>query len=85
MKLRYLLPLLYVVASLFFLVFLGGAGHGHGGDLFYYISLPACLIVNHSDTGAAWWLCVLASLIQYATLGYLLERLIFRIGGNHKA
>src|SRR5207244_13647481 len=76
MKFRYLFPVLYIIASMFALIVLGGAGHGHGPEIFYYLSLPACLVVNVSDTGIAWIFCVLVSIMQYALFGYLLDRLL---------
>jgi hypothetical protein len=72
------LPLLYFIASAVLLVGFGRAGHGDGGEIFYYISLPSGAISRVVDESfksgeAAMLSCLLAGLLQYFLLGYLLD------------
>ena len=58
-----------------------GAGHGGGGEGFFYISLPGALISlpvqNLFKSGEiAVLACFLSGVIQYAAIGYLIDRLI---------
>lgn len=88
---RLWLPILYVIAAVFF-VFgpPGGAGHGSGGEVFFYISLPvgliSLLVQNLSNSGEMAVLsCFLGGVIQYVLIGFLIDRLVMspRTGGKH--
>jgi hypothetical protein len=75
---RLILPLLYFIASAVSLVGFGRAGHGDGGEMFYYISLPSGAISLVVDKGfksgeAAMLSCLLAGVLQYFLLVYLLD------------
>jgi len=79
---RLWLPILYVIAAVF-LVFgpPGGAGHWKGGEVFFYISLPAGLISlwvqnSFSSGEMAVLSCFLGGVIQYALIGFLIDRLV---------
>ena len=80
-KVRVWLPILYLIVALYF-VFgpPSGAGHGSGGEAFFYISLPAglisLLVQNLFNSGELALLsCFLGGIIQYATIGYVIDRL----------
>lgn len=82
MRVRLWLPILYVIAAAY-LVFgpPSGAGHGGGGEGFFYISLPAALISlpvqNLFKSGeVAVLACFLSGVIQYAVIGHVIDRLI---------
>ena len=81
MRVRLWLPILYVIAAAY-LVFgpPSGAGHGSGGEAFFYISLPAglisLLVQNLLNSGEMALLsCFIGGIIQYATIGYVIDRL----------
>jgi hypothetical protein len=81
-RVRLWLPILYVIVAAY-LVFgpPSGAGHGSGGEGFFYISLPAglisLLVQNLFNSGEMAVLsCFLGGVIQYAVIGYLIDRLI---------
>ncbi|MGH9822377.1 MAG: hypothetical protein ACREDR_03885 [Blastocatellia bacterium] len=78
MKLRYILPLIYVVVSFVLIIPLGGAGHGWGVEGWYYVSLPVSLVLNLRlfDDPVYLWPVMLVDLVQYFLLGFLLERVI---------
>ena len=71
MRLRFILPMTYVLLSVGMLVAFGNIGHGNGLELFYYISLPSGAISNvveRSLRSGEWALlyCFVAGLIQYS-------------------
>jgi hypothetical protein len=78
---RLWLPILYVIASAFLLFGPpSGAGHGSGGEVFFYISLPAglisLLVQNLFTSGEMAVLsCFLGGVIQYTVMGYVIDRL----------
>jgi len=81
-RVRLWLPILYFIVSAF-LIFgpPSGAGHGSGGEVFFYISLPSglisLLVQNLFNSGEmAVLACFLGGVIQYAAVGYLIDRLI---------
>lgn len=87
MKLRYWLPGTYIV--LMILLFLGhaqGAGHGKSLELTEYLMQPACYVLSLLLGGIApignpllaFLLCVLAGLVQYILLGYLIDIVLNR-------
>jgi hypothetical protein len=78
-RLRFLLPLVYVVVGVVFLVMLGSDRQGWGPDPFYYTSLPAVLLFQMtgaiSPHGASAMAATFAAgIIQYALVGFLLDR-----------
>jgi hypothetical protein len=80
-RVRLCLPILYVIAAVFF-VFepLGAAGHGSGGEVFFYISLPlgfiSLVVQDLTNSGEIAVLsCLIGGVIQYALLGFLIDRL----------
>jgi len=73
MKLRFWFPLAYIVAGLCLVFVFGGAGHGWGGAGFFYVSWPAALLVESTKEVVLW--CLLVGIIQWAFIGYLVERL----------
>lgn len=81
MKARLLLPILYaIVAAYLVLGPPGAAGHGQGGEVFFYLSLPIGLISilaqNVFKSGELAVLsCFLGGLVQYALIGYLIDRI----------
>ena len=81
MKARFLLPIIYGIVSLYLLLGPpGAAGHGPGGEVFFYISLPLGLISilaeNMFKSGELAVLsCFLAGVVQYALIGYLIDRM----------
>jgi hypothetical protein len=82
MKARLWLPILYIVVAVY-LVFgpPGAAGHGGGGNLFFYISLPfgfvSILVERFFHSGELAVLsCVIGGVVQYLALGYLIDRFI---------
>ena len=84
MRVRLWLPILYLVVA-GYLVFgpPGGAGHGGGGEIFFYISLPAGFIslvveeVFHSGLSMV-LSCALGGIIQYFVIGYVIDRFTAR-------
>ena len=82
MRVRLWLPILYAIAA-GYLVFgpPGAAGHGGGGEVFFYISLPvglvSLLVENLFKSGElAVVSCFIGGLIQYLIIGYLVDRFI---------
>lgn len=82
MRVRLWLPILYVIAGAY-LVFgpPGAAGHGGGGEPFFYISLPvgfvSVLVQNLFKSGELAVLsCFIGGLIQYFLIGYVADRFI---------
>lgn len=88
MKYRLLLPATYaLLESLFFVVFLKGLG-GHGPNPFgfvVYLIYPACFLLDMFP--ASWGpkddlvlilLCVITGLVQYALMGYVIDRFLTR-------
>ena len=78
MKLRFTLPILYVVVSAVSVIGFGRVGHGRGTEVFYYVSLPSgaiSLLVEKSLRSGEWAVisCFLAGLIQYFVVGYLFD------------
>jgi hypothetical protein len=79
-RLRVLLPLVYVVIGLLFLVMLGSSNQSWGNDPFYYASLPAVLLIQLTGviparSAAAMLVTFVAGIAQYALVGCLLDRL----------
>jgi hypothetical protein len=79
-RLRVLLPLVYVVIGLFFLMMLGSSHQGWGNDPFYYASLPTVLLIQltgaiEPNSTAAMLATFAAGIVQYALVGYLLDKL----------
>ncbi len=74
MKLRILLPALYIVGGMCLLFFFGGTGHGWGIAAFYLISLPASLLIS----GGNWAIVAVlfAGIAQYTLNGYFLDRIV---------
>jgi hypothetical protein len=79
---RLCLPILYVITAGYF-VFgpPGAAGHGEGGEPFFYISLPAglisLLVQKLANSGEIVALsCFIGGLAQYFAIGYVIDRLI---------
>ena len=72
MKLTLWLPLIYVVGGFGLLFAFGGAGHGWGIEVFYYVSLPASLLIQGGKWAMLWVL--LAGAAQYALIGYVVDR-----------
>jgi hypothetical protein len=83
--LRVSLPTLYVIAAIFLVCGPpGGAGHGWGPEVAYYISMPSILFfvyVYKEGGGLILLWMFLAGVLQYFLLGYLLEALIRRARG----
>lgn len=84
MKATFVLPSVHAMVSAF-LIFrpLGGAGHGPGGEVFFYISLPAgFLSIAAQDLFKSEVLsvlcCFFGGVSQYALLGYLIDRITRR-------
>lgn len=91
MLFRFLLPGLYIL--LVIALFLGhaqGAGHGQSLELINYVVLPAAYVSDFLlsffpignivvDLGSA----ILAGLIQYALLGYILDKVVARYRKRH--
>lgn len=82
MRVRLWLPILYIIAA-GYLVFgpSAAAGHGGGGEAFFYISLPAgfvsLLVQNLFKSGELAVLsCFVGGLIQYFVIGYIADRFI---------
>jgi hypothetical protein len=82
MRVRLWLPILYIIAA-GYLVFgpPGAAGHGGGGELFFYISLPvgfvSVLVQNLFNSGELAVLsCFVGGVIQYVAIGYVADRFI---------
>lgn len=78
MRLRFVLPIVYSVAAFVLVVGFGGAGHGKGIEVFYYLSLPSgaiSIVVERSLRSGEFAMisCFLAGLIQYFLVGYLLD------------
>lgn len=72
---------IYLICAFFFLGPFGGAGHGWGIGAFLDVSLPASLIAIALDEafphyGLAVWFSLVGGALQYALLGYVLQRLI---------
>ena len=76
MKFRFLVPLIYLIISLALLFLFGGAGHGGGIEAFYYVSLPAVLLVQRAREGVIWGL--LAGILQWGLIGYFIDRFLVR-------
>jgi hypothetical protein len=81
--LTFLLPAAYVIASVILSGPFGGAGHGWGVGAFINLSMPAGLLgfLAEEVFGNEWWfvpVCFLAALAQYALIGNLIDRFIFR-------
>lgn len=76
MKPRYVIPLVYFISSLGLLFLFGGAGHGWGIEAFYYVSLPAILLVQKAEVVVLWGLFV--GILQWGLVGYLIDRFIRR-------
>ncbi len=76
MKLKFLIPLVYLILSLGLLFLFGGAGHGWGIEAFYYVSLPAVLLVQKTKMVVIWGLIV--GILQWGMIGYLLDRFVRR-------
>jgi len=85
MKYRFLVPAIYVLLVLLFFVFLIiGAGHGRSPfEFVFYLAFPAGLLLDLLP--ASWGLgggllllllFMLAGLIQWALLGYLIDKLV---------
>jgi len=81
MKFRFVLPILYAVVAVYLLFGPpGAAGHGPGGEVFFYVSFPLGLISilaeNMFKSGELAVLsCFLAGVVQYALIGYLIDRM----------
>jgi hypothetical protein len=78
LKLRFTLPILYIIVSAVSVIGFGRVGHGRGTEVFYYVSLPSgaiSLIVEKSLRSGEWAVisCFLAGLIQYFVVGYLFD------------
>ena len=80
MRARLWLPILYLIVA-GSLVFgpPGAAGHGGGGELFFYISLPVgfvSILVQHlfNSGELAVLSCFLGGVIQYLAIGYVIDR-----------
>jgi len=83
LRLRFILPILYLIVSAVSIIGFGGVGHGKGTEIFFYVSLPSgaiSLVVEKSLQSGEWAVlsCFLAGLIQYFTVGYLLDRWLGR-------
>lgn len=89
MKFRFLLPGVYILlVLLFFVFFLKGAG-GHGWNPFefvVYLAFPAGLLLDllppsrlPLDDLLSPLLFILAGLIQWALIGYLIDRVVARL------
>lgn len=76
MKLRFWIPLAYSVAGLCLVFGFGGAGHGWGGEAFFYLSWPAALLVENTKEIVLW--CLVVGNVQWAIVGYIAERLLWR-------
>jgi len=77
----FLFPSIYIIAAAILSGPFGGAGHGWGVGAFLDISMPAGLIgfLVVSIIPVEWLLVpivFLAALVQYALLGYLLDRFL---------
>lgn len=86
MKYRFLLPGIYLLlVMLFFVFFLRGAG-GHGWNPFefvFYLAFPAGFLLDllpaswgFQDGLPLFLLFMLVGLIQWALIGYLIDRLV---------
>ena len=80
MKLRFWLPLAYSVVGLFLAFVFGGAGHGWGGEAFFYLSWPVALLVENTKEIVLW--CLLVGNIQWAIVGYIVGRVLGRKASN---
>ena len=76
MKFRFWIPIVYSVAGLCFIFLFGGAGHGWGGEVFFYLSGPAALLVENTKEIVLW--CLLVGNLQWAIIGYIVELLLKR-------
>ena len=76
MKLRYWLPLVYFVAGMCLVFVFGGAGHGWGGEAFFYIGLPVSLLAENTKENVIW--SFVFGIIQWGLVGYVIERLVKR-------
>ncbi|RMD57580.1 hypothetical protein D6833_13775 [Candidatus Parcubacteria bacterium] len=74
MRLTIFIPLVYLILSLSLLFLFGGAGHGWGIEAFYYVSLPAVLLVQNTKMVVIWGLIV--GILQWGIIGYLLDRFV---------
>ncbi len=94
MKFRFLIPAIYILlVLLFFLFFLKGAG-GHGWNPFefvFYLAFPAGFLLEllpaswGLDDLPLFLLFMLAGLIQWAIIGYLIDKLLARRRKKHLA
>jgi hypothetical protein len=82
MRAQLWLPILYVIVA-GYLVFgpPGAAGHGGGGEVFFYMSLPvgfiSLLVQSLSKSGELTALsCLIGGVIQYFIVGYAIDRLV---------
>jgi hypothetical protein len=87
LKKHFLLPVIfvsvYLTASALLLSVFGGAGHGWGITAFYYLGLPlsyiSIILGDAFNSGEVAMLsCLLAGIVQYALLGYLVQVLVTR-------
>jgi len=76
MKLTFWLPIGYSIAGLCLVFVFGGAGHGWGGEAFFYLSWPAALLVEKTEEVVFW--CLLVGNAQWAIAGYIAGRLVGR-------
>ncbi len=82
MRLYFILPTIYVLASFVFVFIFGGAGHSRAGEIdgiaiFYYISIPVALL----DNELGFFPLLILGGLQYCLLGYLLSKLFLRKAG----
>lgn len=76
MRFRILLPLGYLICALALVFVFGGAGHGWGIQIFFYLSLPVSLIIDASNAVVLW--CLVFGAAQYALLGCLVDKFLPR-------
>ncbi len=74
MKWRFLLPAAYIVVGLVLVFLFGGAGHGWGGEAFFFLSVPAAFLIQNTKEIVLW--CFLVGIIQWTLIGYFVERLL---------
>ncbi len=73
MKLRFWLPVAYVVIGLCLVFMFRGAEHGWGRQAFYFLNWPSSLLLQIKPQTALF--CLAAGMIQWTFIGYVCDRM----------